>query len=180
MCCWWLNHWCLALMSMGVQWSPPLNGHLNRENDEHDDQPSNFMGFPWFSIISTIFRNFWWLFNLFHKILCELCASFLFLPPPPSSSSSSPDLICQFLIAVGLAGPHLPALDCSGPRRTSTASSWPQWASPDLICQLWIAVGPAGPPLPPLDRSRPRRTSTGESLLAVGLAGPQPARFGAL
>ena len=60
---------------------------------------------------------------------------FLLLPPP-----SSPDLICQLLIAVSLAGSHLPALDSNGP------------------C----------------------RTSTGESLSAVGLAGPQPARVGAL
>ena len=94
---------------------------------------------------------------------------------------SSPDRICQLLIAVvldgphlpaldrsgrrrtssasswfsvGLAGPHLPALDCSGPRRTSSASSWSQWASPDLHCQL--------------------------SCIAVGLAGPQPARVCAL
>ena len=36
---------------------------------------------------------------------------------------SSPDLICQLLIAVGLAGPHLPALDRSGPCRTPTASA---------------------------------------------------------
>ena len=51
----------------------------------------------------------------------------------------------------------------AGPHRS-------QWASPDLICQLLIAP----------DRCRPPRTSTGESLSAVGLAGPQPARFGAL
>ena len=42
---------------------------------------------------------------------------FLLLPP------SSPDLICQLLIAVSLAGSHLPALDSSGPRRTSTGES---------------------------------------------------------
>ena len=64
--------------------------------------------------------------------------------------SSSPGLFCQLLIAVGLAVPPLPALDRSGPRRTSTASSWSQWAC------------------------GPRRTSTGESLSAVGLAGLQP------
>ena len=58
----------------------------------------------------------------------------------PRPSSSSPDLICQLLIAVGLAGSHLPALDSNGPRRTSSASSWLQWASPDLICQLLITV----------------------------------------
>ena len=63
-----------------------------------------------------------------------LLPSFFLLPP-----FSSPGLICQLLIAVVLAGSHLP------------------W-------QLLIA----------------RRTSTGESLSAVGLAGPLPARVGAL
>ena len=77
-----------------------------------------------------------------------------------------------------LAGHHLLALDRSGPRRTSTASSRSQWASPDLIRES--------------ERCGPRRTSAGESLsavgrtstgeirIAVGFAGPQPARFGAL
>ena len=82
------------------------------------------------------------------------CASSFLLPP-----SSSPDLICQLLIAVGLAmprristasswsqlalaGPHLPALDRSGPRRTSTASSWSQWASPDLNRRESEGCGP--------------------------------------
>ena len=37
----------------------------------------------------------------------------------------------------------------------------------------------AGSHLPALDRSGPRRTSTGEIRRAVGLAGLQPARFGA-
>ena len=60
---------------------------------------------------------------------------------------SSPDLICQLLIAVGLAGLH---------------------------CQLLIAVVVARPDLPALDRSGPCRTSTGESLSAVSLAGLQP------
>ena len=54
---------------------------------------------------------------------------FLLLPRRTSSASSwsqwaSPDLICQLLIAVGLAGPHLPALDRRKPRRISSASSW--------------------------------------------------------
>ena len=40
-------------------------------------------------------------------------SSFLVLPRP---SSSSPDLICQLLITVGLAGLHLPALDRREPR----------------------------------------------------------------
>ena len=55
---------------------------------------------------------------------------------PPSSSSFR-------------AGPHLPALDRSEPRRISSAA---------------------------LDSNGPRRTSTGKGLSAVGLAGLQPAR----
>ena len=64
--------------------------------------------------------------------------------PPPSS--------LLLLLVLLLAGPHLPALDRSGPRRTSSASSWSQWASPDLICQHLIAVGLAGPQLLARDR----------------------------
>ena len=67
---------------------------------------------------------------------------------PPSPPPSSPDLICQLLIAVGLAGPPLPALDCCGPRRTSTASSHSLWASPDFNQRE-------------SERCGPRRTSTG-------------------
>ena len=50
------------------------------------------------------------------------------------------------LLLLLLAGPHLPPLDRSGPRRTSSASSGTQWASLDL--------------LPALDRSGPCRTPT--------------------
>ena len=94
---------------------------------------------------------------------------FLLLPPP-----SSPDLICQLLIAVSLAGSHLPALDSNGPRRTSNGESLsaaglagPQparvgalWASPDFNRRGSECCGP-------------RRTSTGEGLSAVGLAGSE-------
>ena len=83
----------------------------------------------------------------------------------PRTSSPRPSSSFSFLL---LAGSHLPALDRSGPRRTSSASSWSQGASPDLICQLLI------------NSNGPRRTSTGEGLSAVGLAGLQPARVGAL
>ena len=67
-----------------------------------------------------------------------------------------------------LAGPPLPALDRSGRRRTSSASSGSQWASPDLHCQLSIAVGLAGPQ--PASRSAvglpgPGQTSTGPQRL---------------
>ena len=52
-------------------------------------------------------------------------ARLLLLPPPRRTSSASSCSQCASpdLIAVGLAGPPLPALDRSGPRRTSTASS---------------------------------------------------------
>ena len=111
----------------------------------------------------------------------------LLLPLPPSSflfPLSSPDLTCQLLIAVGLAGLHLPALDRSDGRRTSSASA----SSQDLFCQHLMAVGLAGPQLlassdfnrRESERDGPRRTSTGESLSAVGLAGLQPARVWAL
>ena len=91
-----------------------------------------------------------------------------FLPPfSSSSSSSSPDLICQPLIAVVVAGPHLPALDRSGPCWTPTASARSLWASPNLNQRQ-------------SERCGPRRTSTGESRSAVGPAGPQPATVGAL
>ena len=107
---------------------------------------------------------------------CSFLLSFLpcFLPRRASSASSSsqwasPDLSCQLLIAVGLAGSQLPALDRSG-------------------CQLWNAVSLAGLPLPALDRSGlrhaspdlhcqlsiagPRRTSTGERRSALGSPDP--------
>ena len=107
---------------------------------------------------------------LFPTCQVRVVRFYVWCAAPPSFSSS-------FLL---LAGPHLPALDRSGPRRTSSASSWSRWASPDLHCQLWIAVGLAGPQPARVNRREsescgPRRTSTG-----VGLAGPQLARFGAL
>ena len=87
-------------------------------------------------------------------------------PPPP------PSFLPPFL-----AGPHLPALDCSGLRWISTASSRSPRALPDLLCQLLITVGLAG--LQPArvgalraspdlnrresERCGPRGTSTGES-----------------
>ena len=122
------------------------------------------------------------------RILCQMrgsssCSSFSFAFRRTSfvrswSQWSSPDLICQLLIAVVVAGPHLPALDLSGRRRTSSASSPSHWASPDFNRRESERCGPrrtsTGESL-----SAWRRTSTGESLSAVGLAGLQPARFGA-
>ena len=80
------------------------------------------------------------------------------LPPPSQSSSptSSPILIAkllenplrQLLIAVGTAGPQLPASDRSGHPWTSTASVVSQWAPLDLNRQLPISVGTPGPQRP--------------------------------
>ena len=65
---------------------------------------------------------------------------------------------------MGPTGPHLPALDRSGPRRTSTSES--RIAGP-RVGALWASRRDSA-------GSGPRRTSTGEILGAVGLAGPQP------
>ena len=105
----------------------------------------------------------------------DLLPTFL-LPSSPrllaisSSQRASQDHICQHLPSPdrsGFARPQLPALDRSGPCPTSTASSWSQWGSPDLNRRE-------------SERRGPRQTSTGESLRAVGFAGAQPARVGAL
>eukprot|EP00435_Cladocopium_sp_Y103_P009859 s2919_g2.t1 len=97
------------------------------------------------------------------------------------------DFVFVTKIAVGTAGPHLPAPDRSGHCRTSSASSRSQWALPDLICQLQIAVGTAGPQLRVPDRSGHCRTSAASARSqwalpdfscdcqsAVGTAGLQP------
>ena len=67
------------------------------------------------------------LFHSFPTCQVRIVRFYVRCPAPPSSfllpPSSSPDLTCQLLIAVGLAGSQLPALDPSGPRRTSSASS---------------------------------------------------------
>ena len=78
---------------------------------------------------------------------------------------------------MGLAGPSLPALD-----RSATASSRSQWASPDLNRRESERCGPRRTSTGEIQIAAcgPRRTSTGEIRIAVGLAGPQPARFGAL
>ena len=87
------------------------------------------------------------------------------LPPPRQSSSptSSPILIAkllanplrQLLIAVGTAGPQLPASDRSGHPWTSTASVSSQWASLDLNRQRRIPVGTPGPQPPASDQWAP-------------------------
>ena len=74
-----------------------------------------------------------------------------YVPPPPSPSAAGPQL--------QHSGPRRSwsqcrtqqAQDQSGPRRTSTASSWSQWSLPDPNSNLWIQVIPAGP--------RPQRIS---------------------
>ena len=73
--------------------------------------------------------------------------------------SSSPPR--QLLIAVGTAGPQLPAPDPSGRRLTSTTISRYQWALLDLNRG-------------PLESSGHRWTSTGDLPSPVGNAGPQP------
>ena len=92
------------------------------------------------------------------------------LPPPRQSSSptSSPiliakllaNLLCQLLIAVGTAGPQLPASDRSGHPWTSTASVSSQWASLHLHRQRRIPVGTPGPQPPASDLSGRPWTST--------------------
>eukprot|EP00435_Cladocopium_sp_Y103_P040005 s3120_g10.t2 len=87
-------------------------------------------------------------------------------------------------IALGTAGRHLPASDCTGHCRTSTASPRSQWALPDLICQLQIAVGTAGPQPHPSGHCRTSTASSRsqwaladlnrELQIAVGIAGPEP------
>ena len=94
-------------------------------------------------------------------------------PLAPPSPRLSPDLICQLLIAVIVAGHHLPALDRSG-------------SSPDLILPALdrsgrrrtfsaTALDRSGPRRTSTwkesERCGPRRTSTGEIRRAVGLAG---------
>ena len=135
-------------------------------------------------------------------VLPRPSSSFLILPHPSSSflilphpSSSSPDLICQLLIVVGLAGLYLPALDRSEPRRISSASSWSQWgSSPDFNRRGSERCGPyrtstgeglrCGPGWTSAGEDRsavgPLRASTSEGRSAVGLAGLPPVTFGAL
>ena len=87
---------------------------------------------------------------------------------------AAPDLNMELQIAVGSAGPQQRAPDCSGQRRTSTASSRLQWAAPDLNSELQIAVGSAGPQPRAPDCSGQRRTSPGELPSGLGNAGPHP------
>ena len=119
-----------------------------------------------------------------------LVARLILLLLSPPSPSSSPDLICQLLMAMVLAGPHLPALDRSG------LAGPPLPALDRRESERCGAVGLAGPQrrCGPRQRGSERcgarrtstgeirstvglRTSTGEIRIAVGLAGPQPARF---
>ena len=65
---------------------------------------------------------------LFPTCQVRLLRFYVRCPDPPRFlprvlPSSAPDLICQLLLAVDLAEPHLPALDRSDIRRTSSASS---------------------------------------------------------
>ena len=73
---------------------------------------------------------------------------------------AAPALNIELQIAVGSAGPQQRAPDCSGQRRTSTASPRLQWAAPGLTRRA-------------LERTGQRRTSPGELPSGVGSAGPQ-------
>ena len=157
-------------------------------------EPACFQGRWWREALSKyclrrywlhIFLGGWWWFPTYQVWVVRFyvrCAAPPPTPPPPpplappsprrtSSASSwsqwsSPDLICQFCLAVVVAGPHLAVLFGSGRSRNSSASSWSQWASPDFNRRDSVLCGP-------------RRTSTGGIRRSVGLAGLQPERFGA-
>ena len=75
-----------------------------------------------------------------------------------SSFSSSPP--CQLLIAVGTAGPQLPA-------PASSRSQWRRWTSTTISRYQWALPGP-------LESSGHAWTSTGDLPSPVGTAGPQP------
>ena len=96
------------------------------------------------------------------------------------------------LSAVGLPDFNRRGSERCGPRRTSTGEGLSAVRLPDFNrrgseCCALAGLQPAlsAVRLPDFnrrgsERCGPRRTSTGESLSAVGLAGLQPARFGAL
>ena len=122
-------------------------------------------------LLLFIFPVFFFFILLFPTCQVRVVRFYVSCPPPSS---------LLLLLVLLLAGPHLPALDRSGPRRTWSASPWSQWASPGPNCYRPIAVGLPGLNRRESERSGPRRNSNGEIQSAVGLAGPQPARFGAL
>eukprot|EP00435_Cladocopium_sp_Y103_P075187 s6_g54.t2 len=117
---------------------------------------------------------------------------------PPSSAFTSALLLAifrlhlrppprQLQIPVGTAGPHLPAPDCSGHCRTSSATARLQWATPDFIRELQSPVGTAGLQSRAPDPSGHCRTSIAtarsqwalpdfirERQIPVGTAGLQP------
>ena len=102
----------------------------------------------------------WGLLDFMLVVRILLSSSFFLLLPRRASFASSwsqwasPDLICQLLIAVGLAGLHLPALD----RGLQPARVGELWASPDFNRRDSARCGA-------------RRTSTDEIWRAVSLAG---------
>ena len=102
-------------------------------------------------------------------LLLLMFVFFLLLVLPANSwlQWSSPDIICDRLIAMVVAGSLLPALDGSEPCRTPIASVRSLWTSPDFKRREFVRCGPC-------------RTSTDGNLSAVGLAGLQPARIWAL
>ena len=145
------SFWLCAFSCSCKTWSLTWRLHFRRKNNSEMRCFSPFarcglLDFMWDARLLLLPSSFFLLLlpSSWPDLICQLLIT-----------GSSPDLICKLLIAVGLAGPHLPALDCCGPRRTSTARSRSEWASPDLN----------------------RRES---ELCGPRLAGPQPARFGSL
>ena len=100
------------------------------------------------NVIATLWSSKFENLNVYG--ICQMWCSWFSCSPPARwelldfMSDARLLLLCQLLVTAGLAGPPLTGLDRSGRRRTSSASSWSQWASPDLHCQLSSAVGLAG------------------------------------
>ena len=93
---------------------------------------------------------------LLHHLCLHFHVHFRLANSSPISSPTS--------VAVGTAGPQLPAADLSGHGWTSTARLWAQWAPLD------VSQGPSEP-------SGHRWTSTWDLQSSVGTDGPQPGTF---
>ena len=93
------------------------------------------------------------------------CPSFFFFLLLPSFFRLFLLVFADILAVLFARCQHGPP-DCSGQRRTSTASSRLQWAAPDLNRRA-------------LERTGQRRTSPGELWSGLGNAGPQPGGSGA-
>ena len=121
----------------------------------------NICSYIYIYTLTSIFAYQYVLYTHIYIYTCMYFLMYLYCFSPPARWG-----LLDFYVSC----PPPPSLPSPGPppRRTSTASSWSQWASP-------------GPHLPALYRSGPRRTSTGpcrtstgEIRSTVGLAGTQP------